>query len=142
LHDDQARCHRIGNRLDGGPSRLGLAVRRLLSTATRQIRVEKRCHRRRNRLAGCPSRLGLGVWELLSSATRQVRVDEHELRSQWFCRDRFPRLSRRVGSLPGKAAAPGLDASDVVLWDSCAETAESGPRDDGLLALAGFLHTL
>jgi len=133
--------HRIGNRLDGGPSRLGLAVRRLLSTATRQIRVEKRCHRRRNRLAGCPSRLGLGVWELLSSATCQVRVDEHELRSQWFCRDRFPRLSRRVGSLPGKAAAPGLDVSDV-LRDSCAETAESGPRDDGLLALAGFLHTL
>jgi len=81
LHDDQARCHRSGNRLAGGPSRLGLPVWRLLSTATRQIRIEERCHRGRNRLAGGPSRLGLAVWELLSSATRQVRVDEHELRS-------------------------------------------------------------
>jgi hypothetical protein len=142
LHDDQARCHRRGNRLAGGPSRLGLSVWRLLSTATRQIRVEERCHRSRNRLAGGPSRLGLAVWELLSSAKRQVRIDEHELRSQRFCRDRFPRLSGRVGSLPGQAAAPGLDVSDVVLWDSCAETAESVPRDDGLLALAGFLHTV
>jgi hypothetical protein len=81
LHDDQARCHRRGDRLPGGPSRLGLAVWRLLSTATRQIRVEERCHRRRSRLVVGPSRLGLAVWELLSSAARQVRVDEHELRS-------------------------------------------------------------
>jgi len=142
LNDDEARRHRRANRLAGGPSRFGLTVWKLLSSATRQIRVEVRCHRRRNRLASGPSRLGLAVWKLLSSATRQVRVDEHELRRQRFRRDRFQVVSSRVGWPPSKGGPPGLDVSDVVLREPSAKTAVYGPRDDGLFALAGFLHTV